>query len=74
MKLDYLTDEEVKKVEEILEITKTNVEHDGNFYSSYGLRVLMFDLLFDYRQKEEELERLQKELEKANEEKQKKDF
>ena len=74
MKLDYLTEEEVKMVEEILKITKTNVEHSGNFYSSYGLRVLMFDLLFDYRQKEEELEMLQKELEKANEEKQKKDF
>lgn len=73
MKLDYLTNEEIKMVEEILEITKTDVEHSGSFYSSYSLRVLMFDLLFDYRQKEEELDKLQKELEKA-EEKQKKDF
>lgn len=62
MELVFLTDNEIKQVKEIQEITMTRVEHSGSFYSNYDLRVLMFDLLCEYHHKEEELEDLQNDL------------
>lgn len=58
-----LTDEDLKKLEKIADITGVDYELKGNLVPVDSLIYALKDMLFEYRKKEEEVEDLHQDIE-----------
>lgn len=58
-----LDDEDLKKLEEISEVTGVDYELEGNLVPVDSLIYALKDMLFEYHNKEEELEELHQDIE-----------